>query len=100
MIDCFLIGGLVIYAYLDTVTDLREKPRMAETIPVKKGNKQFLLKPSEILWIGAENYYISIHSTQGVFLERMPLKTFFDLLPASDFIRIHRSTVVNVKAIR
>lgn len=100
MIDFTLISGLVIYLKLsvDKETDTI-KVKTPNTLYLKKGNKGFLLKPSDIFWIAAEDYYVKLFTSRGQFLERKPLKTLLTLLPKDQFIRIHRSTVVNINAI-
>ena len=99
LIDIFLVSGLMLY--LISQRKKKEDPvTLKDSLYVRKGNKGILLKPEEILWIGADDYYSDIHSSRGRFLERKPLKVLLDHLPEERFIRIHRSTVVNVHAIR
>ncbi len=99
-LDFVVVSALLAYALVLNTRNNTTPSKLPDTVVLKKGNKHFLLKPEEIYWIGAENYYISIHTEQGIFLERRSLKAFLELLPNSQFLRIHRSTVVNVLAIR
>jgi len=100
MIDIVLVSGLVIYLENIGKATMVASPTLSlNSFYIKKGNKRFLLKPEEILWIGAEDYYIKIYTTKGRFLERKSLKSILDFLPTNLFIRIHRSTVVNINAI-
>jgi hypothetical protein len=99
-IDAIFLAGLMVYLKLiskDIVKSAAARP--PHSLYVKKGNKAYLLKPHEILWIAAEDYYVKLHTAQGNFLERKSLKAILSLLPADQFIRIHRSTVVNISAI-
>lgn len=56
---------------------------------------------SDIIYIEGLKDYIRIHlkSTQRPIVTRMPMKTIEEQLPASDFIRIHKSYIVSVSFI-
>jgi hypothetical protein len=69
---------------------------MESTILVKRGNKKVFLNKDNIYWISADGYYINIHSNQGKFLLRRTLKDIFESLPRSNFIKIHRSAIINI----
>jgi hypothetical protein len=100
MIDIVLLSGLVIYLKLVLKEAVKSTPvQPPNSLYLKKGNKAYLLKSDEILWIAAEDYYVKLYTAHGQFLERKSLKAFLTLLPGKQFIRIHRSTVVNVDAI-
>ncbi len=100
LIDIFLLIGLIVYLVSQGHKLESGRHSLENTLYVKKGNKGILIKPDEILWIGADDYYSDIHTSKGRFLERKPLKTLLEHLPEEYFIRIHRSTVVNIQAIR
>ena len=98
LIDIFLLSALLLFL----VNDKKKNPPssgLEESLYVKKGNKGILIKPDEIYWIGANDYYSDIYTSKGRFLERKSLKALMQHLPAEQFIRIHRSTVVNLQAI-
>ncbi len=61
-----------------------------------RGGKKHFCEPAQIHWLAAENYYTKLFTTEGVFLMRKPLKSFYDVLPAETFKKIHRSTIINV----
>ena len=99
-IDFILLGGLLIY--LKLYNKNRQDPSVTGTpksFYVKKGKKGYLLQPEEIYWIAAEDYYVKLFTAKGQFLERSALKTIITQLPQDLFVRIHRSTVVNINAI-
>jgi len=66
------------------------------TIQVKRGNKKILLKSNNIYWISAEGYYVLLYSDHGQFLLRRSLKDLIQTLPKPEFIRIHRSAIINI----
>lgn len=100
LIDMFLLSGLLVYLNKQIKKQAVDYNVLERSLYVKKGNKGVLLKPEDIYWIGADDYYSDIHTTKGRFLERKSLKALLDHLPADQFIRIHRSTVINTQAIR
>ncbi|PVD52436.1 DNA-binding response regulator [Terrimonas sp.] len=56
---------------------------------------------SDITWIeGLKDYLkINLHSTNKPFIVRMGMKNIEDMLPAAQFIRIHRSYIISKKYI-
>lgn len=64
-------------------------------IPVKQGNKTALVDPQKIVYILASGYYAELYTEAKKHVLRESLNNLEDLLGAS-FIRIHRSTIVNI----
>ncbi len=54
---------------------------------------------NDILYVEALQNYVSIHTGNGAVITHSSLKNILDLLPAYDFIQIHRSYAVAVKHI-
>lgn len=67
---------------------------------VKANKKYKKLKFSEINYIKAEGNYCSIFTDEGRLTIRNSLKRFFDRMPQAKFIRIHRSYILNIDAIK
>lgn len=61
-----------------------------------KFSKIFL---NDILYVEALQNYVSIHTSNDTIITHSSLKNILDLLPANDFIQIHRSYAVAVKHI-
>jgi len=99
-IDIVLVTALTMFLYLkyrsENGSDLIPEQF---AITVKQGRRKIFLKPGEIIWIGAEDYYIRLHTPKGDFLKREPLKAVLEKMPDPNFIRVHRSFVVNLKTI-
>ena len=55
---------------------------------------------TDIRWIEAQGYYAALHTGDGSFLLRRSLTRLEDELDPDAFIRIHRSTIVNIKDVR
>ena len=60
----------------------------------------FLLKVNDIDWIGAEGNYISIHSGKESYLLRQTISSVESRLDPSQFLRIHKSTIIRIDRIR
>lgn len=53
----------------------------------------------DVLYVEALQNYVSIHTANGTIITHSSLKNILDLLPANDFIQIHRSYAVAIKHI-
>ncbi|NAY93319.1 response regulator [Muricauda sp. JGD-17] len=63
---------------------------------IKNSGKIILLNTEDVVRIEADNYYIKIYEATGKFhLVRESLIQIMERLPKNDFIRIHRSHIVN-----
>jgi two-component system, LytTR family, response regulator len=76
-----------------------EKPELINRIAVRFASKIHLIPVEEILFLEADGDYVKIHTGDGSFLKEKTMKYFeFHLNPAQ-FMRIHRSYIVNVNYI-
>lgn len=82
---------------LDELATMRSgAPRLA----VKAGDRVLYLKVSEIDWIEAADDSVRIHIGRQVYEHRATMAELEERLRGSAFLRIHRSTLVNVERIR
>lgn len=70
-----------------------------ERIPVKSHGRISFIHVDEIEWIEAADQYVLIHLKQESHLIRESMNQMETKLPAKVFIRIHRSTMVNLQKI-
>ena len=85
---------------IETLQDTRaESDESLDRIVVKTGNKIQILPLEVISHFEAQDDYVAIHSDQGKFLKLMRMKHLENRLPTGEFVRIHRSHIVNVKQI-
>ncbi len=56
-----------------------------------------MLAPGDILWIESDGDYVRLHSTDKSRFVRMSLQKMMDRLDPKHFVRIHRSTIVNLR---
>ena len=98
----FLIDLLLYWAILlrpepeQNTREQLENSATTERYAVRKGGAQYLVRATDIRWIEAQGYYAALHTDDGSFLLRRSLTRLEDELDPENFIRIHRSTIVNV----
>ncbi len=76
-----------------------QKPRV-DYMFVKSEQKLVKVKFSEIEFIEGMKDYVKIFTREKVIITLLTMKFFESNLPAADFIRIHKSYIVNVDAIK
>jgi len=76
------------------------EPMMQDRLAIKYDGKIHFLFPKDICYITAEDYYVKIYLEKQKFLVRDSLKALLQRLPEPHFIRIHRSTVVNLSCVQ
>jgi hypothetical protein len=69
------------------------------TIVVTGGNKKCIIAVSEILYFSANPPYINIHCEGKKYLHNETLKSISNKLNAEQFVRVHKSTIVNIKMV-
>ena len=71
-----------------------------ERLVVKSQDKKRLVDTEDIRWIEAADYYARIHTTSRSHLLRKSLNWLEEHLDQTRFVRIHRSSIVNVDHVR
>jgi two-component system LytT family response regulator len=66
---------------------------------IKSGPQTHRVKVSEILYLEKDGNYITVHLKDGNILIRENMGDIFDLIPAAEFIRVHKSYVVGIRHI-
>lgn len=64
---------------------------------LRNGNSFLKVLFDDILWLEADSNYTIIHTRNGKFTYSCVLKKFEEKLPSNDFVRVHRSFIVNLK---
>ncbi len=78
----------------------KKQKAFPEKIPVKKGNKTLLLSKNDITCISASGNYAEIFTPVGKHLIRDSLHNLSEILDPDIFVRVHRSTIVNINFIQ
>jgi two-component system LytT family response regulator len=76
------------------------EPKPLSRLIVKSAGRVFFIQPEEIDWIEAEGYYARLHVGGKSHLLRETLTNLESQLDQNRFLRIHRSTIVNLERIR
>ncbi|KYG82790.1 LytR/AlgR family response regulator transcription factor [Roseivirga echinicomitans] len=82
-----------------TVPEITESPTYAKTISVSLANEISVLNVSEILSIEAASPYIKLITSKGNFLQSETLKSMYEKLDPSVFVRVHKSTIINMSEV-
>lgn len=72
---------------------------LLERIAVKSGSKIHVVLIPDIVYLQADGDYVQIVTTNGKFLKEQTMKFFEEHLPENQFVRVHRSVIVNVEMI-
>lgn len=86
-------------AVKDLKSQVAGDKNVLDRIVVKTGNKIKILKTSQVNFLQAEDDYVRIVADEGKFLKQATMKYYESHLPAGEFIRVHRSFLVNVNQI-
>jgi two-component system, LytTR family, response regulator len=88
----------------EKLTALLEEVRMRsgflERMVIKTGGRVIFLRTEEIDWIEAEGNYVKLHVGKDAYLLREGIGTMEERLDTNRFMRIHRSTIVNIDQIQ
>lgn len=68
-------------------------------IAVRFGNKISIIPTQDIYYIEAYDDYVKIFTEKDYFLKKQTMSYYEQTLSSSDFIRVHRSFIVNIKHI-
>lgn len=63
---------------------------------LKSGPKLHKLSLSDILYVEKDGNYLNFHTAEQKILSRQNMKNIFQILPESEFARVHRSFVINL----
>ncbi len=79
---------------------LRQRKRYAERLTVKSPRGMRLLRAEDVDWIDAAGNYVRLNSDGEAYLLRETMSSIESRLDPEMFLRIHRSTIVNIERIR
>jgi len=79
--------------------ELNDRSAYIERISVKSSDRIILLKTEKIDWIESDDNYVKIHSGKSSHQVRDTITNLERQLNPAMFLRIHRSTIVNIESI-
>jgi two-component system, LytTR family, response regulator len=75
------------------------KEEEAETLFIKSGPYTHQIRTSDILYLEKDGNYITVYLKDKKILIRENMNDIFELVPAGEFVRVHKSFVVAVRHI-
>ncbi len=76
-----------------------QSPSQSNRIVVKNGSKIKIIPVHDIFYLEAADDYVKIHTQEGYFLKNKTMNHFEQVLDKQQFVRSHRSYIVNVQQI-
>ena len=74
-------------------------PAQHERIVVKTGTKVKIIPVQDVIYLEADDDYVSIHTAEGSFLKNKTMGFFEQTLDYRQFVRVHRSYILAVQQI-
>ncbi|ULT27227.1 MULTISPECIES: LytR/AlgR family response regulator transcription factor [Sphingobacterium] len=96
-------GFVIGYKYLmepTTSKQMEESKPALDTIVINNGKDNVIIQIADIVQITAATPYISIHLENKRYLHAETLKAICERLDSNTFIRVHKSTIVNISKVR
>jgi two-component system, LytTR family, response regulator len=85
---------------MELLADLRPGTKTLDRLAVKSSGRVVFVKIDDIDWVEAADNYVNLHVGAESHLHRETMAALESLLPARKFLRISRSTIVNVDRIK
>lgn len=82
------------------LADLKPESKPLDRLAIKTEGRVLFLKIDEIDWIEASDNYVIVHSGKESPMHRETMSSLESKLPSESFMRISRSTIVNVERIK
>lgn len=82
-----------------TLVDYVAKDMQLQRIVIRDGSKIRIVPLHEVIMLEAADDYVKIHTAKGAFLKKKTMQSFEENLPSSQFVRVHRSYIVNIAQI-
>lgn len=74
-------------------------PGQSQRIVVKNGSKIKIIPVHDVFYLEAADDYVKIHTQEGYFLKNKTMNHFERVLEGHQFVRCHRSYIVNIQQI-
>lgn len=82
------------------LADLKPNQKYTERLVIKSAGRIFFLGVAEIDWIEAADNYVRLHAGRESHLLRETMSSLEKKLDPDQFLRVHRSRIVNVRKIK
>ncbi len=71
-----------------------------ERVLIKTGSTLKIIPTDHIIFLAADDDYVNVHTNEGSFLSNKTLTYFEENLNASNFVRVHRSFIIQIDQIK
>ncbi|CAN5450598.1 hypothetical protein BH11BAC3_BH11BAC3_42140 [soil metagenome] len=95
----FFSKKIILGAPVVEVTNDKVDNQFLNTLLVSEGNKKHPVNIAEVLYCSANPPYINLHLDGKKYLHNETLKSISIKLNPGQFVRIHKSTIVNIKMV-
>ncbi len=85
---------------LTLLNDMKSDKQYTDRLLVKTGGRVLFLRVEEIDWVEAQGNYLRLHRGMDAYLIRQTMSEMEAALDPRKFLRIHRSTIVNIERIK
>lgn len=75
-------------------------PDAGDRIVLKTGNDLHFIRTTDIVWVESQADFVKVHTTGAAQLVRETMQNFEQRVPPAKFLRIHRSSLVNIEHVR
>ena len=82
------------------VNSFQSKQDFLERLLIKQAGKIVIISCHEISWIEAMDDYVQIHTSKESYLIQQSMNMLESRLDPNQFIRVHRSYIVNIDAVK
>jgi two-component system LytT family response regulator len=79
---------------------VQDRPQAPARLVVKSAGRIYFVRTEDIDWIEAAGNYVRLHAGKEAHLLRQSLSSLESQLDSGRFVRVHRSTIVNIERIR
>ena len=83
----------------DLLETASQSPSLSQRIVVKNGSKIKIIPVHDVLYLEAADDYVKVYTQEGYFLKNKTMNHFEQVLDRREFVRSHRSYIVNVQQI-
>ncbi len=79
---------------------LESPPNYLSRIAIRSAAKTYFISLAEVDWMQSAENYVQLHAGAARHLVHVPMQTLHDSLDPAQFLRIHRSYIVNVSRVK
>jgi two-component system LytT family response regulator len=83
----------------EEVLETANSPAQHERIVVKTGTKVKIIPVQDVIYLAADDDYVSVYTAEGSYLKNKTMNFFEEMLDPRYFVRVHRSYIIAIQQI-